>query len=111
MRRAPFSLTGGHVKDKDKNRDPESMIGPCCGPLWASDPLLCAGCGGTNLQVAMWVNAGSGEVDEPVFDLYLDPDQSSFTATWCEDCTEDHGSLLASQAMRRALLVLGALSA
>lgn len=43
----------------------------------------CKKCGGTNVQVAIWIRPNSGEI----LDDFGSPD--SYDTTWCEDC-DDH---------------------
>lgn len=61
--------------------------------MWEADPVICLGCGGHRVQVAMWVNTHTGEVDwkEPVHELYTDPASSGLTAAWCQDCDQTEG--------------------
>lgn len=54
------------------------------------EPVRCGACGGTHIQIAMWVRPNTSEV----LDDFGSPDQVD--TTWCEDCQAHTGLRVAS---------------
>jgi hypothetical protein len=66
----------------------------------ASDQLVCRECGSAeSLQIMLWVNALTGEVDqgEPCFSTYSDPKTAGVQSQYCKACKADHGAVLKSE--------------